>query len=64
MIAAAFSVYLVMNGDGEATIKRYREGPARFEPDSNNPEHKTVHLGGHHITVIGRVVAYGGDQGL
>jgi SOS-response transcriptional repressor LexA len=57
-------VYLVMNGDGEATIKRYREGPARFEPDSHNPDHKTILMGGHAVNIIGRVVSHGSDAGL
>lgn len=57
-------VYLIMNGEGEATIKRYREGPARFEPDSHNPEHQTMMMGAHAINVIGRVVSHGSDAGL
>lgn len=57
-------VYLVQNGDGEATIKRYRDNPARFEPVSTNPEHKAIMLGEHPVTIIGRVVAYGSDEGL
>ena len=57
-------VYLVMNGDGEATIKRYREGPARFEPDSHNPDHKPLMMGGHVIRILGRVVAHGSEAGL
>lgn len=57
-------VYLIQNGDGEATIKRYRDNPARFEPDSFNTEHKAIHMGEHQIAVIGRVVAWGSEEGL
>lgn len=56
--------YLISNGNGEATIKRYRENPARFEPASRNPEHKPIYVGEHEITVIGRVVAFSSDEGL
>ena len=55
---------LIQNGDGEATIKRYRDNPARFEPDSFNPDHKAIHVGEHQIVVIGRIVAWGNDEGL
>lgn len=57
-------VYLIMNGDGEATIKRYREAPARFEPDSHNTDYQPMMMGAHAINVIGRVVSHGSDAGL
>lgn len=57
-------VYLIMNGDGEATIKRYRESPARFEPDSHNLDHQPIIMGSHAINVIGRVVSHGSEAGL
>lgn len=57
-------VYLIQNGGGETTIKRFREGPARFEPVSTNPEHNVIHMGEHEITVIGRIVAVTSDEGL
>lgn len=57
-------VYLISNGNGEATIKRFRDNPARFEPASNNPEHKPIYVGEHEITVIGRVVSFSSDEGL
>lgn len=57
-------VYLIQNGDREATIKRYRNNPARFEPVSSNPDHKTFIMGEHAIDVIGRIVSYGNDRGL
>lgn len=57
-------VYLIQNGIGEATIKRYRSDPARFEPVSRNPEHNVIHIGEHEITVIGRVVSFTSDEGL
>lgn len=49
-------VYVVMNGDGEATAKMYRANPARLSPCSDNPVYQDAMLGGHPFTVIGRVV--------
>lgn len=57
-------VYLIMNGGGEGTVKRYQESPARFAPDSHNPVHQPIVIGDHPITVVGRVVAYGSSAGL
>jgi repressor LexA len=49
-------VYLVSNGDHDVTLKRYKSNPARLEPVSHNPEHS--------LNVIGRIVAYGNNEGL
>jgi SOS-response transcriptional repressor LexA len=57
-------VYLIQNGDDDVTIKRYASDPARLEPVSNNDMHKPIMLTGLHYRVIGRVVAYGNDEGL
>lgn len=57
-------VYLIMNVEHEATLKRYREKPARLEPVSSNDEHGPIYLTGESIKIVGRVVAYGNDQGL
>lgn len=48
--------YVVMNGDGETTFKQFRADPARLEPLSSNPEHRTIDLGQSPYTVVGRVV--------
>lgn len=56
-------VYLVMNGDGEATVKRYCDNPARLVPVSTNDTHGEIMLG-EPVTIIGRVVSYGNDEGL
>lgn len=56
--------YLISNSEFDATVKRYRGDPARFEPVSHNPEHQIIHMGEHQITVIGRIVSYGNDEGL
>lgn len=56
-------VYLVMNGDGEATLKRYLDNPARLVPVSTNDTHGEIMLGDP-ITIIGRVISYGNDEGL
>lgn len=57
-------VYLIQNGGGETTIKRYRSDPARFEPVSSNPSHNVIHMGEHEIIVLGRVVSFTSDEGL
>lgn len=48
--------YVVQNGDGEATFKRFRAEPARLEPCSNNPSHTVIMLGNKPFTITGRVV--------
>lgn len=48
--------YAVMNEGGEATFKRYRAEPARLEPASSNPKHKTISVGRGGFTIIGRAV--------
>ncbi|EJU14955.1 Phage repressor protein [Sphingomonas sp. LH128] len=50
-------LYVLLNPDGEATIKRYRSDPARFEPVSDNPEHSPFSVGSGDFRVIGRVTA-------
>jgi len=50
------SYYVVLNGDGEATFKRYRADPSRLEPCSSNPNHTPIILGRQPFTITGRVV--------
>lgn len=50
------SCYLISNPDGEATVKMYQRGPARFEPCSSNDEHKAFLVSETDFTVIGKVV--------
>jgi SOS-response transcriptional repressor LexA len=57
-------VYLIQNDDHDATIKRYRSDPARFEPVSRNHLHEAFEVGDIPYTVIGRVVSYGNTAGL
>lgn len=35
--------YVISNGDGEATYKRFRPNPMRFEPVSTNAAHETIY---------------------
>lgn len=35
--------YVIATGDGEATYKRFRSNPMRFEPVSTNPAHETIY---------------------
>lgn len=57
-------VYLISNHEFDATIKRYRVNPARFEPVSHNPSHQPIYADEHHISVIGRVLGAWSDQGF
>lgn len=48
--------YIVQDGDGGATYKRYRPNPDRFEPVSTNPIHEPLFPdGGNMPHVFGRV---------
>lgn len=46
--------YVVRNGDGQMTFKQYRDNPARLEPCSTNPSHKSIFPGRDEFTVVGR----------
>jgi len=46
--------YVIANESGEATYKRYRDLPVRFEPVSINPVHEPLFPTGR-VTIIGRV---------
>lgn len=50
-------IYLLLNADGEATVKRYRTDPARFEPVSSDPSFVPFALGTTDFRIVGRVVA-------
>lgn len=47
--------YVVANEQGEATYKRYRPNPDRFEPVSTNDAHETHFFDDHAVRIIGRV---------
>ena len=49
-------VYLIANSRGEATVKRYRRDPARFEPCSSNPAHRPFLISEDDFSVLGKVV--------
>lgn len=46
--------YVIDDGEGNATYKRYRTNPVRFEPFSTNPAHEPLYPD-NDPTVIGRV---------
>ena len=48
--------YIVMNGEGEATAKRFKANPARLVPASTNPNHHEIAIGREGFEVIGRIV--------
>lgn len=52
----AGKAYVVTNGQGEATFKRYRADPPRLEPDSANPAHQPIILGREPFLIVGRVI--------
>jgi SOS-response transcriptional repressor LexA len=49
-------VYLIANSLGEATVKRYRRDPARFEPCSSNPAHQPFLVSDDDFSVLGKVI--------
>ncbi len=51
----AGKLYLLRNSEGEATIKRYRADPARFEPVSDDASFEPFSIGSFDFQVIGRV---------
>lgn len=51
-------LFVVLNGDGEATFKQFEADPLRLVPRSTNPIHSTILIGdGQAFTVLGRVVS-------
>ena len=48
--------YLIQNGHHEATVKMYQRNPSRFEPCSDNPEHKSFLMSDADFAIIGRIV--------
>jgi repressor LexA len=46
--------FYVIRAGREATVKRYRAQPPRFEPFSSNPEHATI-FGPSEVQIVGRV---------
>lgn len=48
--------YIVMDGAGQATFKRYHADPPRLEPDSSNPAHQPIMIGREPFVIKGRVV--------
>lgn len=48
--------YVIQDGEGGATYKRYRQSPVRFEPVSTNPTHEPLFPDeGNMPTIFGRV---------
>lgn len=48
--------YVVLDGDGGSTYKRYRQSPMRFEPVSTNVKHEPIYPETDVPAVFGRVV--------
>jgi SOS-response transcriptional repressor LexA len=42
-VLAPNACYVISNGDGEASYKRFRPNPMRFEPVSTNPAHEPIY---------------------
>lgn len=54
-------LYVIMNGNGETTFKRFCANPLQLLPCSSNPNHKPIPVGAEPFVVIGRVVHVGYD---
>ena len=51
-------LFVILNGEGEATFKQVETDPLRLVPRSTNPAHTTIMIGdGQPFTVLGRVVS-------
>lgn len=51
-------LYVILNEEGETTFKQFEANPARLEPRSTNPAHRTILMGdGQPFSVFGRVTA-------
>jgi phage repressor protein C with HTH and peptisase S24 domain len=50
----ANACYIIDDGEGNATYKRYRPNPMRFEPVSTNPDHSPM-FPDNEPTIVGRV---------
>jgi len=48
--------YLLQNDEFGVTVKRYQKLPARFEPVSSNPDHKSFEVSELRFHILGRVV--------
>ena len=46
--------YIIRNGAGDVTFKRYMDNPARLEPCSSNSKHETIYPGRDVFIVVGR----------
>jgi repressor LexA len=48
--------YVVRNGEGHVTFKRYENDPPRLEPDSNNPDHRPILIGREPFLIVARAI--------
>lgn len=55
-VLKAGKCYLIQNEEFGVTVKRYMSKPARFEPVSDNPEHKAFEVTDLRYHILGRVV--------
>lgn len=54
-------IYMVMDGNGQATCRRFRADPLQLEPCSTNASHAPIRIGSEPFTVVGRVI-YSGQE--
>lgn len=52
----AGKIYVVANGEGDTTIKRFCAEPPRLEPVSNNPRHTAIAIGREPFVAVGRAI--------
>lgn len=55
-VLKAGKTYLIQNDEDGVTVKRYQSKPGRFEPVSDNPEHKAFEVTEVRYHILGRVV--------
>ena len=54
-------VYMIMDGSGRTTCRRFRADPLQMEPCSTNSDHAPIRVGSEPFTVVGRVI-YSGQE--
>lgn len=57
----AGKIYMVLDGDGLSTCRRFRADPLQMEACSTNPDHAPIRVGSEPFTVVGRVI-YSGQE--
>lgn len=57
----AGKIYMVMDGEGRTTLRRFRADPLQLEPCSRNPDYAPIRVGLEPFTIVGRMI-YSGQE--